>query len=458
MGATAPTRLTRRRSLRYPRPSVDPFVVSAKLPSSAIASLAVGMAAFAIGGCGGTRGRVTVTGLRPSSPPSSVTNIPIGTPAQAVAYARAVNLQPADLPDLRVTQPEGLSKPGPHEGAFAKCAGETAPHLAVARIHSAAFQDAEGFEHVRSTVAVQPSEAVALRNYRASLQPRLLTCLQSYVPETLATANRTGTARVRFGQVSARRLTGLPIPDSAGVEIRVSLIVSTLRHPVPVYIDEYDFVDGPAEINLTTEGAPQPLPAEAEARLLSLLYDRAKQPLSQAPDRSSKTGRPPVAATTAQRQEPGACQIAPPQVKFPTGEWTATETILRTNAIDGCVGERLVRPWDFRRRCDAGTCRTYLYTASYYGVQVAEVLPEGRRRYVANFRPSTVPCPHRPGEDAGTNQAYRTMTLWWSPHTQILHALSREYQVGRCGGGPAEISSYVVTRTDPSASSPAPGP
>jgi hypothetical protein len=168
--------------------------------------------------------------------------------------------------------------------------------------------------------------------------------------------------------------------------------------------------------------------------------------------------QPGQRTATMQPQSPGTCQIAPPQVHFPIGEWTATETILTTNAIDACAGERLVRPWDFRRVCDAGSCRTSLYTASYYGTVAATVMPDGGNRYIATFPPSTTPCPPRPGEDIRTNREYATLTLWWSSHRQILHGLSRAYQVGPCGGGQDETSSYVVTRTNPAASPPAEGP
>src|SRR5271156_3368546 len=69
---------------------------------------------------------------------------------------------------------------------------------------------------------------------------------------------------------------------------------------------------------------------------------------AETPDRPVSTAQ---ARTTAagQAQRPGTCQVAPPQIRVPTGEWTATETILSTNAIDACARERLVRPWDFRR-------------------------------------------------------------------------------------------------------------
>jgi hypothetical protein len=178
----------------------------------------------------------------------------------------------------------------------------------------------------------------------------------------------------------------------------------------------------------------------------------------QAPVQSTTTARAPVAAATSQPQRPGTCQIAPPQVHFPTGEWTATETIVTTNSIDACAGERMVRPWDFRRLCRAGTCKTYLITASYYGVDVGEIAPDGRDRYIAVFEPSTVPCRHRPGEDAGTNKDYGTITLTWLPHTQILHGIGREHQMGPCSSGRAETSIYVARRTDPAASPLAAGP
>jgi hypothetical protein len=100
-----------------------------------------------------------------------------------------------------------------------------------------------------------------------------------------------------------------------------------------------------------------------------------------------------------------------------------------------------------------------LFTVSYYGVEVAKIVPDNRLPgYVAVFQPTTVPCPHRPGENAGTNQYYRTMTLWWSPDRQVLHGLKRGHQVGACGGGPSETSSYVATRTNPAANPPAEGP
>jgi hypothetical protein len=176
------------------------------------------------------------------------------------------------------------------------------------------------------------------------------------------------------------------------------------------------------------------------------------------PDRPTGTAQARATTANEQTQRPGTCQIAPPQMHITTGEWTATKDILSTDAIDVCKGERQVRPMDFRRRCDANHCKTYLYTADYYGVMVANVVTTGQGRYLATFQPQTVPCPHRPGEDAGTNQDHGTIMLWWSPDKQTLHGLGREYQVGACGGGPGETSSYEVKRTNPTATPLAEGP
>jgi hypothetical protein len=168
---------------------------------------------------------------------------------------------------------------------------------------------------------------------------------------------------------------------------------------------------------------------------------------------SKQSAQAPAATPSVVQQQPGTCRIAPPQVTFPTGDWTATGTVLTTSAI-----ERDVRPWDFRRVCAAGTCKTYLHVGTYYGVDVAEIVPEGRQRYLAIFRPESVPCSHLPGRKFRSNLDYTTISLWWSPRGQVLHGLARSYQRGPCGGGSPETDSYVVIRTHPDANPAAEGP
>ena len=163
-------------------------------------------------------------------------------------------------------------------------------------------------------------------------------------------------------------------------------------------------------------------------------------------------------AASGHAQRPGTREVSSPHVHIPTGDWTATETILETKSVDACAGERLVCPWDFRRLCKAGKCKTYLYTMSYYGVEAAEVVANGRGGYVAKFPPSTVPCPHRRGEDAGTNESRGTITIRWSDAGRTLRGIGRKYQEGACGGGPPDTSRYVATRDGPDCKSARGGP
>src|SRR5438132_422368 len=54
------------------------------------------------------------------------------------------------------------------------------------KVKSATFKYPQGFGQIGSGVDVQPSDALALANFRASLRPRLLTCLRNMLPAVLA--------------------------------------------------------------------------------------------------------------------------------------------------------------------------------------------------------------------------------------------------------------------------------
>jgi hypothetical protein len=248
-------------------------------PAATMVAIALAGAGCVIVGCGGGASSTTISSGTPITKAQAVvsTTDPSGPPvtkAQAVAYAHAVNLQAADLPDLRVSAPERPGKIAPDEGAFARCVGESDPRREIAKFKSATFKYPAGFGQVQSSVTVQPIQALALSNFRASLQPRLVTCLKSLLPVALA---RKAERRLHYGAVKVARVSGLPVPGATGVAIGTSIIVPRLPNPVPVYIDEFGFIVGPAEITLMTEGVPRPIPPEVEGRLLSLLYSRARE-------------------------------------------------------------------------------------------------------------------------------------------------------------------------------------
>jgi hypothetical protein len=157
----------------------------------------------------------------------------------------------------------------------------------------------------------------------------------------------------------------------------------------------------------------------------------------------------------ARAGSPGS--VPRPNVRFSTGQWTATGTILETQAVDARRGERIVRPWSFTRICEHRSCRTLFFRQTLYSREQTQ-LEAHSGRYFAAFPPETVPCPHYPGENAGTAEDYASFTLWWSANRHEVLALEHEHYVGRrCGGG-NETIRWVARRTHPTARTPALGP
>lgn len=158
---------------------------------------------------------------------------------------------------------------------------------------------------------------------------------------------------------------------------------------------------------------------------------------------------PPVVA-------PGSVQ--PPNVSFSTGDWTATGTFLQTRDADAHPGEVITRPWNFRKICDSGSCHIVLTRETLYGFETAPIERQGSR-YVVNWPPSAVPCPHYPGQNAGFSEQYSTLLLRWSVNHETLVGIEGGQSFGKsCGGGPPDILRWVARRTNPSARPLAVGP
>ncbi len=167
---------------------------------------------------------------------------------------------------------------------LARCDGELNPQLRVLNRVSPTFTaSAEGEnegenEEIHSAVEVLPSQAVAARHNAAQISPRGLQCIRRFIPASLAKGN---TRRLHYGPVTLHRLPN-PLPGVAGsfaVEITTSVIgvpSQIAATPPHVYIDVLGFISGACEINLDAVGFPQPVPEEAEQRLMSVLYARAQ--------------------------------------------------------------------------------------------------------------------------------------------------------------------------------------
>jgi hypothetical protein len=218
------------------------------------------------------------------------------TRAQATAVARSVNLAPADVPEMAASgrEEEAKVKNVALEGAH--CAGAVSPYRRIVDMHSVKFKGASTAprESLRSAVTIWPSAALAEQESTAMLSPRGRACDQ-HLLERLALGE---IGPVHVSHVSVTRLPS-PLPaahDSYAARISMTISGSlgtgarsgrstatlesssptTARISIPVYIDTFGFVAGPAQIGLTATGLKRPPSPATERRLLSKLYSRAK--------------------------------------------------------------------------------------------------------------------------------------------------------------------------------------
>ena len=130
----------------------------------------------------------------------------------------------------------------------------------------------------KSSVEVMPTAALAARNYAAARSPRGHTCLAQALPRVVQGATPLG---ARAGTATASFLPDLlpPGQESFGVRITTSLtrIVGGKQVRLPVYLDIFELLAGPAEVGLSATSASRPASSTTERRLLSLLYSRAQE-------------------------------------------------------------------------------------------------------------------------------------------------------------------------------------
>jgi len=251
-----------------------------KLLRLAAAALAMLAAGIELAGCGGsgTKALLAPTG-------TAITK------AQAVVYARTVNLRATDLPRMNASSPEHEGKaPTRLELALAHCDGELNPLHRVLNRVSPTFTsptedggegEGEGeseHEEIHSSVEVLPTPTIAARHNAAQISPRGLDCIKRFFPAAFA---KKDTRRLRYGPVTLQRLPN-PLPDVPGsfaVRIATSVLgipSQIAATPPHVYIDILGFLSGASEINLTATGFPEPVAEEAEQHLITTLYNRAQ--------------------------------------------------------------------------------------------------------------------------------------------------------------------------------------
>jgi hypothetical protein len=202
--------------------------------------------------------------------------------AHARAYARQVNITQADVPGAALVADEEESGP-PSQKALevARCAGAVVPNRRIADIKSSTLRVGTVVDEatrVKSSIEVQPSAAIAARNYAALQSARDRRCIARDLPQL---AEGAGTAHAHIGPTTVSVLQRvLPEGQNAfGFRIKTTItgasaIGQQMREVL--YIDDYGFVAGRAEVSLNDIRTSRPPPTELERHLLTVLYSRAK--------------------------------------------------------------------------------------------------------------------------------------------------------------------------------------
>jgi hypothetical protein len=196
---------------------------------------------------------------------------------QAKAFIAAVNLRAADLPGFKVSKDhdhETTTEKGV-EQELMRCVGGTAFSNGLAEGESPSFdRETLGMdETANSIVYVARSSSVAAKELVALRSDSVRACLAHYL-EILFKEQKLNGATLSSVSVAALTPTAPGTTGSFGWRTTITFTVHEIA--IPANIDILGFVNGPAEVMLLTAGVPEPFPATAEHRLLSLLIHRAK--------------------------------------------------------------------------------------------------------------------------------------------------------------------------------------
>src|ERR1700677_564454 len=244
------------------------------------AAVAVATSAVLVAGCGGG----ATQSSRPSSDPGSAAihatdvanssapwraSLPV-TKARALAFARAVNLTAADVPEAKAShrrEPQGEEhQPCGLAGSQQELAGVGSPTLTRG-------SELE-LEEIKSGAAVVSSERYALSDVAVLRSTAGRACLERFLSRRYlrhAVGKRAFDAHIGQIQLSPLPVQAPGTSGSAGLRITMTVGSSESETSVPVYIDFFVFSLGPAEVTVSAASAVQPEPAVSDPQLGSLL-------------------------------------------------------------------------------------------------------------------------------------------------------------------------------------------
>jgi len=198
------------------------------------------------------------------------------TKSQALALARALNLQPTDVAGFNAVP--ATHAENAQEQALTRqletCAGGAGKAHKLAEAKSDEFKrQAKGLPvEVSSTVAVEQSRAYAERDLRAIRSRRGRQCIVQLVDAAFK-GKKLGGASIGAGSIREGS------PPAAGTNgsfgLRLTLPISAPGITVKAYFDFLGFAHGPEEVTLQSIGVGEPFPAATQEHLFRVLVGRA---------------------------------------------------------------------------------------------------------------------------------------------------------------------------------------
>ncbi|HEY2282823.1 MAG TPA: hypothetical protein VGH60_04650 [Solirubrobacteraceae bacterium] len=206
------------------------------------------------------------------------------TQAQALAFAHAVNLTAADVPGFTPSHKPERESPAERrlQQQLRSCGGVAGASTLRGSRSTLAEASSPDFELERGVLALSVNSAVSVAHtsaqadaaLRAIRSPRVRACFSRYLSELLKSQQHTPGETVLGVSIAS----GTPPASgtTGGFGWRVTARLAIRGIDISLYLDILGFVDGPAQVTLTSSGTVRPFPARAQEQLYSQLLTRAR--------------------------------------------------------------------------------------------------------------------------------------------------------------------------------------
>jgi hypothetical protein len=223
---------------------------------------------------------VTVPGNPSTAGKAPPASPPAGQPSgkrQALAFAQAVNLTPADVPGFAATEKHSKDSSSEKrlEHQMLSCAGIGGTSKTVLEEGSKDFKLKRQILDlsVSSEVSVQPSAADAQKGLAAIRSAHVRGCFSKYLQQIFQ-GEQTKSATPGPVTIQAGTPPAPGVDGSFGWRVTATFLVRGVK--VPIYLDFLGFVDGPSQVTLLSSGLLEPFPAAVQQHLFALLLARAR--------------------------------------------------------------------------------------------------------------------------------------------------------------------------------------